>query len=63
MLAEADAKINKKLDIRRLIQDQVFIKAATSVLLSKSQIEFIKFLGINANLLGSEEKPSKERKS
>ena len=63
MLAEAEAKVNKKLDIRQLIQNQVFIKAATSVLLSKSQIEFIKFLGINASLLGSEEKPSKERNS
>ena len=41
----------------------MFIKAATSVLLSKSQIEFIKYLGMNANQIGSQEKPLKRRKT
>ena len=61
LLSESEAKISKRLDIRRIIRDQVFIKAALSVLLSKSQIKFIKHLGMNANYIGCEVKPLKKK--
>lgn len=63
LLRESETKISKKLDIRRLIRDQLFLKAAMSVLLSKSQMKFIRHLGINANEIGYEDKPLKKKLS
>lgn len=42
LLHESETKTKRKLDIRRLIRDQLYLKAALRVLLSKSQMKLVK---------------------